>query len=39
MERVFVTCDDELLKLTTRLGDRMKTLVVSPRALPISGGS
>ena len=31
--RWFVTCDDELVKLAGRLGDALRTLVVTPRAL------
>ena len=32
--RWFVTCDDELLKLARRLGDAIRSPVITPRELP-----
>jgi predicted nucleic acid-binding protein len=37
--RWFVSCDDRLLKLAGRLGDALRTLVVSPLALAWRGES
>jgi predicted nucleic acid-binding protein len=34
--RWFITCDDQILKLGTRLGDQLRTVVVGPRAVTAS---
>src|SRR5262245_13625974 len=33
--RWFVTCDDQLLRLAGRLGDKLRTMVVAPPAVPV----
>ena len=37
--RWFVTCDDELLRVAGRLGETLRTLVVTPRAVASRIGS